>query len=88
MTSGSFERSTPWGVLVSFGKGTTSFRPLCSMVIYPSSMSILGVPYSPMVPSLMRWQFGRNSRMAKSTFSVPTTLLTWVNTACLRSIIE
>ena len=51
-------------------------------------MSMLGVPYSPMVPSLTRWQSGTNSRIAYSRFSVPATLLTWVKTACLRSIIE
>ena len=51
-------------------------------------MSMFGVPYSPMVPSLTRWQSGTNSRIANSRFSVPTTLFTWVNTACLRSIIE
>lgn len=40
------------------GYGSVSVRPLCVMVMYPSSMSMLGVPYSPMVPSFTRWQSG------------------------------
>ncbi len=51
-------------------------------------MSMLGVPYSPIVPSFTRWQSGLNSRRANSRFSVPTTLLTCVKAACSRSIIE
>ena len=45
-------------------------------------MSMFGVPYSPMVPSLTRWQSGERSRIAKSRFRVPTTLFDWVKTAC------
>ena len=51
-------------------------------------MSMLGVPYSPIVPSLTRWIDGSTSAMAYSRFSVPTTLFTWVYTACLRSTME
>ena len=51
-------------------------------------MSMFGVPYSPIVPSLTRWHSGACSRIANSRLRVPTTLLTWVKTACLRSIIE
>jgi len=40
------------------GYGSVSVRPLWLMVMKPSSMSMLGVPYSPMVPSLTRWQSG------------------------------
>ena len=36
-------------------------RPLWVMVMKPSSMSMLGVPYSPIVPSFTRWQSGLNS---------------------------
>ena len=35
-------------------------------------------PYSPMVPSLMRWQSGLKSLMAYRTLMVPRTLLFWV----------
>jgi hypothetical protein len=51
-------------------------------------MSMFGVPYSPIVPSLTRWMSGLISAMAYSRFSVPTTLFCWVYTACLRSIME
>ena len=33
------------------GKGSVSLRPLCSISMKPSSMSMLGQPYSPIVPS-------------------------------------
>jgi hypothetical protein len=71
-----------------FGKGSRSERPLCWMSMKPSSMSMFGVPYSPMVPSFTRWASGAKSRMANSTFSVLITLLYWVNTACSRLIWE
>ena len=70
------------------GNGSRSVRPLWVMSMNPSSMSMFGVPYSPMVPSLTRWQSGAWSRSAKSRLSVPTTLLTCVSTACARLIIE
>ena len=65
----------------SLGKGRTSRRPLCSISMKPSSMSMFGVPYSPIVPSLIRWAFGTWSRIAQSSFSEPMTLLCWVMTA-------
>ena len=43
------------------GKGRVSVRPLWLMVMNPSSMSMLGVPYSPMVPSFTRWHSGASS---------------------------
>jgi hypothetical protein len=54
----------------------------------PSSMSMFGVPYSPMVPSFTMCASGARSRMANRTLSVPTTLLYWVNTAWARDAIE
>ena len=63
-------------------------RPLCSIVMYPSSMSMLGVPYSPIVPSLMRWHSGAYSLMAYIRLMLPMTLLVCVNTARVRSIME
>ena len=51
-------------------------------------MSMFGVPYSPIVPSFTRWASGANASIANSTFSVFTTLLVWVKTACSRSFIE
>ena len=54
----------------------------------PSSMSMFGVPYSPIVPSLTRWQSGAWSRSAKSRLRVPMTLVCWVSTARWREIIE
>ncbi len=41
-------------------------------------MSMLGVPYSPIVPSLTRCMSGLISAMAYSTFRFPTTLLVCV----------
>jgi hypothetical protein len=38
----------------SFGMGRRSSRPLCRTLMNPSSMSMLGVPYSPIVPSFTR----------------------------------
>jgi len=41
--------------------------PLWLMVMKPSSMSMLGVPYSPMVPSFTRWQSaGRQSSLTSA----------------------
>ena len=54
----------------------------------PSSMSMFGVPYSPIVPSFTRWASGANASIANSTFSVFTTLFVCVKTACSRSFIE
>ena len=54
----------------------------------PSSMSMFGVPYSPMVPSFTRWASGANASIANNTLSVFTTLFVWVNTACSRSFME
>ena len=54
----------------------------------PSSMSMLGVPYSPIVPSLTRWQSGTRSRIAKSRLSVPITFVYCVSTAASRERIE
>ena len=65
----------------SFGNGSTSRRPLCVISMKPSSMSMLGVPYSPIVPSLIRWASGAWSRIAQSSLSEPMTLLCWVSTA-------
>ncbi len=70
------------------GKGSVSVRPWWVISRKPSSMSMLGVPYSPMVPSFTRWASGASSCMAHSTLSVPTTLLYWVNTACSRLLCE
>src|SRR5438270_3794642 len=72
----------------ALGYSIRSRRPLCSTSSHPSSMSMLGVPYSPIVPSLTRWQPGAWSRMAKRTLSVPTMLLVWVSTAWAALIIE
>ena len=54
----------------------------------PSSMSMFGVPYSPIVPSLTRWHSGTWSRIEKSRFKVPITFVCWVSTARSRDIIE
>ena len=51
-------------------------------------MSMLGVPYSPIVPSLTRWASGTWSRIANSRLSVPITLVYWVSTAFSRLAIE
>ena len=51
-------------------------------------MSMLGVPYSPIVPSLTRWQSGTRSRIANSRFRLPITFVYCVSTACRREIIE
>ena len=51
-------------------------------------MSMFGVPYSPIVPSLTRWVSGERSRIAKRTLRLPTTLFAWVYVACRASIIE
>ena len=48
-------------MLTCLGKGRVSVRPLWLMVMKPSSMSMLGVPYSPMVPSFTRWHSGASS---------------------------
>jgi hypothetical protein len=62
--------------------------PLYWVSSQPSLMSMLGVPYSPIVPSLTRWISGLISAIADSRFRLPTTSFTWVYTACLRSAIE
>jgi hypothetical protein len=49
---------------------------------------MLGVPYSPIVPSLTRWQSGAWSRRKKSRLSVPITFVYCVSTACSRFAIE
>ena len=54
----------------------------------PSSMSMLGVPYSPIVPSFTRWQSGTRSRIANSRLRVPITFVYWVSTAASRDRIE
>ena len=72
----------------SFGNGSRSVRPLWVISIQPSSMSMFGVPYSPIVPSLTRCASGVKSRIAHSTFSVLITLFCWVTTAWSRSISE
>ena len=54
----------------------------------PSSMSMSGVPYSPIVPSFTRWASGVYSFIAHSVCSVLTTLLYCVNTACSRLLCE
>ena len=54
----------------------------------PSSMSMFGVPYSPIVPSFTRWQSGTLSRIANSRLSVPITFVNWVSTAASRERIE
>ena len=51
-------------------------------------MSMLGVPYSPIVPSFTRCAFGATSRIAQITFMQPSTLLRCVSHAWSRSIIE
>ena len=51
-------------------------------------MSMSGVPYSPIVPSLTRCVSGLTSRIANSTLRLPMTLLAWVYVACRTSIIE
>ena len=63
-------------------------RPLWSISMKPSSMSMLGVPYSPIVPSLTRWQSGTRSRIENSRLSVPMTFVCCVSTAWRREIIE
>ena len=65
-----------------------SLRPLCSISMNPSSMSMLGVPYSPIVPSLTRWQSGTRSRIANSRLRLPITFVYWVSTAVSRDFIE
>ena len=54
-----------------FGNGSTSVRPLCVISMKPSSMSMFGVPYSPIVPSLIRCASGAWSRIAHSSLSEP-----------------
>jgi hypothetical protein len=51
-------------------------------------MSMFGVPYSPIVPSLTRWQSGTWSRSDHSRLRLPITLVCWVSTAWRREIIE
>ena len=46
------------------GNGSVSVRPRYSMVKKPSGMSTLGVPYSPIVPSLTRCASGQTAFMA------------------------
>ena len=53
-------------------------RPLWVISMNPSSMSMLGVPYSPMVPSLTRWIERLCSAIAYRRLRVPTTLFTCV----------
>ena len=65
-----------------------SVRPLCAISMNPSSMSMFGVPYSPIVPSLTRWQSGTRSRIANSRLRVPITFVYWVSTAASRDFIE
>ena len=65
-----------------------SLRPLCSISMNPSSMSMLGVPYSPIVPSFTRWQSGTRSRIENSRLSVPITFVYCVSTAVARDFIE
>ena len=65
-----------------------SVRPLWVISMNPSSMSMSGVPYSPIVPSLTRWQSGTRSRIANSRLSVPMTFVHWVSTAASRDFIE
>ena len=74
-----------WGI---FGNGRVSVRPLCSISRKPSSMSMLGQPYSPIVPSLTRWQSGLFSTIAKITLRLFSMLFIWVRTAWRRSFIE
>ena len=45
------------------------------MSIQPSSMSMLGVPYSPIVPSLTIWQSGAEALTARITLNVVVRLL-------------
>ncbi len=45
------------------GNGSRSFRPLYSISKNPSAMSMLGVPYSPMVPIFTRCASGHTSRI-------------------------
>ena len=47
----------------------------------PSSTSMFGVPYSPIVPSLTMWQSGTWSRIANIRLSVPITFVCCVSTA-------
>ena len=49
---------------------------------------MLGVPYSPMVPSLTKCASGTTSLMAVSRFRLLMTLFCYVHTQCCRSIIE
>ena len=51
-------------------------------------MSMLGQPYSPIVPSLTRWQSGLFSRIAKMTLRLFSMLFSCVNVACERPCIE
>ncbi|RXH91426.1 hypothetical protein DVH24_020449, partial [Malus domestica] len=53
--------------------GQRDILPLCVIAMKPSSMSIFGVPYSPIVPSITRWHSSQNSFIAKRTFRVPIT---------------
>ena len=65
-----------------------SVRPLWWISMNPSSMSMLGVPYSPIVPSFTRWQSGTRSRIENSRLRFPITFVYCVSTACRREIIE
>ncbi len=56
------------------GNGSMSLRPLYSISKNPSGMSTLGVPYSPMVPSLSRWHSGTCFFMANMMLLVPMML--------------
>ena len=65
-----------------------SVRPLWWISMKPSSMSMFGVPYSPIVPSFTRCALGTWSRIANSRFRLPITFVYCVSTACRREIIE
>ena len=65
-----------------------SVRPLCVISMKPSSMSMFGVPYSPIVPSFTRWQSGTRSRIENSRLRLPITFVCCVSTAWRREIIE
>ena len=51
-------------------------------------MSMLGWPYSPIVPSFTRCASGTWSRIAKSRLRLPIVFAYWVSTAVWREIIE
>ena len=55
----------------SFGNGSVSLRPLWWISMNPSSMSMLGVPYSPIVPSFTRWQSGHPVAHREQQVEVP-----------------